>query len=138
MNESTETISKLDNNKEFSIAQRQYKGPVPSPNDLHTYNELIPNGAARFMEMAEKEQAHRHSKEIEIIKQDHVQFKRDFINKTIGQLSALFTLVTLSYLSYYSFENNYPESATKIITYSLISIIGLFITGKVINLKKDK
>lgn len=36
-----------------------YKGPVPSPKQLADFEEILPGSAARFMAMAEKEQAAR-------------------------------------------------------------------------------
>ncbi|MFD2961024.1 MULTISPECIES: DUF2335 domain-containing protein [Olivibacter] len=40
--------------------QKSRSGPLPSPEDLAEYANIIPNGAERIMAMAEKEQNHRH------------------------------------------------------------------------------
>lgn len=37
----------------------QWQGPLPPPEVLDKFNSVIPDGAARIMTMAEKEQAHR-------------------------------------------------------------------------------
>ena len=37
----------------------QWQGPLPPPEVLDKFNGVIPDGAARIMTMAEKEQAHR-------------------------------------------------------------------------------
>lgn len=39
---------------------RTHSGPIPDPDTLERYNQIIPNAANRILEMAEKEQAHRH------------------------------------------------------------------------------
>lgn len=39
---------------------KSHSGPLPDPEDLIQYNEVIPNGGERIMAMAEKEQDFRH------------------------------------------------------------------------------
>ena len=42
-----------------SITQvQQWSGPLPDPNSLARYNEVLPNAAERIMSMAEKEMEH--------------------------------------------------------------------------------
>lgn len=43
---------------------QQWQGPLPPPAALAQFNQIIPNGAARIMEMVEKEQAHRQAFEM--------------------------------------------------------------------------
>jgi len=38
-----------------------HSGPLPHPNILRGYAELIPDGAERVMKMAEKQQDHEHA-----------------------------------------------------------------------------
>ncbi|MEQ1674351.1 MAG: DUF2335 domain-containing protein [Candidatus Nitrotoga sp.] len=42
---------------------RQWSGPLPPPEALARFNEIVPNGAERVFKMAEAEQAHRISSE---------------------------------------------------------------------------
>jgi uncharacterized membrane protein len=42
---------------------RSFSGPLPPPEILRAYNEIIPDGAHRILLMAEKEQTHRHAQE---------------------------------------------------------------------------
>lgn len=56
--------------KSFSftlIQSKSHSGPLPAPDTLSEYNELIPNGAERIMKMAENQQSHRHELEKKII-----------------------------------------------------------------------
>lgn len=39
--------------------QVQWTGPLPPPDALDKFNQIIPNGADRILKMAESEQAHR-------------------------------------------------------------------------------
>ncbi|MHB1701679.1 MAG: DUF2335 domain-containing protein [Acidobacteriaceae bacterium] len=53
------------------IAQIQaafFSGPLPHPDLLAKYNDVIPNGAERIMAMAERQSAHRESLEALVVK----------------------------------------------------------------------
>src|ERR1700677_3358725 len=39
--------------------QSTFSGPLPPPNLLAQYNDVVPNGAERIVTMAEKQQEHR-------------------------------------------------------------------------------
>lgn len=45
------------------LHSRTFSGPLPPPEILAQYDEIVHEGANRIVEMAEKEQAHRHSLE---------------------------------------------------------------------------
>ncbi len=47
---------------------QSFSGPLPPPEALARYNEIVPNGAERIMQMAENQQRHRHSLEQKVIK----------------------------------------------------------------------
>jgi uncharacterized membrane protein len=42
-----------------TITQAQWQGPLPPPEALERFNQIIPNGADRIVAMAEAEQRHR-------------------------------------------------------------------------------
>jgi len=44
-----------------------FSGPLPHPNLLAKYNEVIPDGANRIMAMAERQSAHRVSLEAKVV-----------------------------------------------------------------------
>ncbi|MCT0229362.1 DUF2335 domain-containing protein [Synechococcus sp. CS-1324] len=50
--------------REVSVSS--WEGPLPHPDILAKYNQVISNGADRVMAMAEKEQTHRHDLEEKI------------------------------------------------------------------------
>lgn len=41
------------------VQQQSWEGPLPTPDALRAFNEIVPNGAERIFSMAEREQAHR-------------------------------------------------------------------------------
>jgi len=44
-----------------------FSGPLPLPNLIARYNEIIPNGAERIMAMAERQSAHREQMEARVV-----------------------------------------------------------------------
>lgn len=51
----------------FQSRSSSFSGPIPPPQLLAQYNEIIPNGAERIMVMAERQSAHRESLEAMVI-----------------------------------------------------------------------
>lgn len=43
----------------IAVSRQQWSGPLPPPEALARFNEIVPNGAERIFKMAEDEQAHR-------------------------------------------------------------------------------
>jgi uncharacterized membrane protein len=82
-NEECEKIEKVA----ALILRKYHAGPLPSPETLKEYNEILPDAAERIFSMAEKEQEHHHTTEIKLV--DHE------IRKTSkGQNFALVTALT--------------------------------------------
>lgn len=53
----------------ISVSQfKSHSGPIPDPEDIIQYDQVIPNGADRIMIMAEKEQDFRHKHTMTISK----------------------------------------------------------------------
>ena len=44
-----------------------FSGPIPPPNLLARYNEVVPNGAERIMAMAERQSSHREGLEKQVL-----------------------------------------------------------------------
>ena len=66
----------------IQTVQKIHMGPLPDPNTLAEYNNIIPNGAERIMAMAEKQSDHRMKMESEVI-------HRQMNQSTAGQISSL-------------------------------------------------
>lgn len=52
---------------ETHIQNHEFSGPIPPPDLLKAYRDVVPDGADRIIRMAEKEQSHRHSIESRIV-----------------------------------------------------------------------
>jgi uncharacterized membrane protein len=53
-----------------SIIRAEFSGPLPPPEVLERYNNVIPNGADRIMSMAEEQSKHRRSLEAKAMSTD--------------------------------------------------------------------
>jgi uncharacterized membrane protein len=93
-----------------SVTVRQ--GPLPTPEELFQYNQLIPGAAERIIAMAEREQAHRmnledmatradirHRDEIASGQQDNARgvFRSDMAGQLLGGLVAVLCVIGAVY-----------------------------------------
>lgn len=93
---SVQASGKNDNGQEVKLVhQKAYQGPLPHPDLLVKYEEIIPGSAERILSMAEKEQQHRHQLENEVIKKEIAQKGRGL---NFGFTLALLIVVVGAYL----------------------------------------
>ena len=91
-----------------------YSGPIPHPDDLRRYDEIIPGAAERILRMAELENQHRHQqedlaihaniqaqqKQVEINElQTRMTFKSDSLGQSLGFVVTLLSLGGCLYLA---------------------------------------
>lgn len=55
------------NNSISLQAAAYFSGPIPPPDTLARYNDIIPNGAERILAMAENQSAHREKLEDKVV-----------------------------------------------------------------------
>ncbi|WP_288803882.1 DUF2335 domain-containing protein [uncultured Novosphingobium sp.] len=71
-----------------TIVRRSHRGPLPSPDMYAEYEAAHPGSAERIMQMAEREQVHRHSSESRMIRHEYgVRY-----TSQIGAIAALVLL----------------------------------------------
>ena len=73
----------------------EYSGPIPHPDLLGKFNEILPDAAERIFTMAEKEQDHRHSIENKVIEGD---VKRSYRGLIFGFIITLLFCIGGIYL----------------------------------------
>lgn len=113
-----------------SIAQstiiEQHKlhiGPIPDPDSLAQYNEIIPNGAERIMAMAEKQSNHRMSLEDRVVKGG--------VNRGyIGQGCALVIALFFGYLAHDLADQGHEVVPGIMVGGTLVSIVAVFVIGR--------
>ena len=86
-NKKGEMIQKLEMSRSIT-----YSGAVPPPEMLREFDKIIPNGADRFMKMAEEQSAHRRKIEQKIVesnvKNENLGLVFAFSISIIGLISA--------------------------------------------------
>jgi len=109
--------------KVLSVFQRFHSGPLPDPEALAAYNSIIPNGADRIMQMAEKQLDHRIDLENIVAPSRESQSKR-------GQIFALIIALTFAGVGVFSIMKGYQIPATVAWGTTLVTIVSTFIHGK--------
>ena len=97
-------------------------GPLPHPDTLRQYNDIIPDGADRILKMAEQQSAHRIAIEASVTKSDGWRANFGLAAGLVFALSTLgvSALVTLK---------GYPEAGIFLGTLDLAAIVGTFVYG---------
>ena len=98
-------VLKDDNQGPLAVeASYSFMGPIPPPRILAGYNSVVPNGADRVIRMAEKEQAHRHNIEANIVNKESFE-KR--VGLVFAFILALSVLGVSSYLLIFTEKSGY-------------------------------
>lgn len=83
----TQQISQI-----IQISRESFSGPLPHPDILRGYQELIPSAPERILTMAEKDQQHRIATEDEMLAQNKINIKG---SKNANLLSQIFAFVLI-------------------------------------------
>lgn len=108
------------NNGNFIGSMEIHSGPLPNPETLRKYDEVLPGTAERIIAMAEKEQNHVHS----TVKRVQIW---TLARKQIGQISGL--LIAIGGLSggTWLVYKGHDWAGTAIAGVGLSSLVGLFV-----------
>ena len=100
-----------------------FSGPLPPPNLLAQYNEIIPNGAERILAMAERQSAHRESLESAVV-------KGNLASQKLGSWFAFVIAMTAILVGGYLIYLGMNVSGLVAIISALVSLAGAFIYSK--------
>ncbi|HHQ4525524.1 DUF2335 domain-containing protein [Aeromonas veronii] len=105
------------------ISREFFSGPLPPPKVLKSYETILPGTAERIIQMAEREQAHRHSIDTIALNGD---INRDKRGQNYGLLLALsFALITVV------LGLNGLETLAAIIgSVDLVALVTVFVIGR--------
>ena len=120
---SSEIVTKPESsskNLEFRGRMQVHRGPLPDPETLRKYDDLLPGSAERIFAMAEREQRHLH----ESVRRVHVW---TLARKQIGQVSGF--LIAISGLSVGSWliYKGHDLAGSAIAGIGLSNLVGLFV-----------
>lgn len=111
--------------------QKSHSGPLPDPETLSQYSEIIPDGAERIMQMAEKEQNFRHGHTRNVA-------KRKLDQETRGQWFAFILAVVCIIGGIYLTVIGKDTAGMSVIIGSIATLVGAFLVTKVIQSKQPK
>lgn len=100
-----------------------FSGPVPPPNLLKGYSEVVENGAERLFVLAESQVKHRI--EIEKYSLRH-QIKQSERGQIFGFILALLGFVIVTFLGY----NGHEIAASVLGTTTIVGLVAVFVIGK--------
>lgn len=102
---------------------RSHSGPLPAPETLAQYSELIPGGADRIMRMAEKQLDHRIALEKKVVSGQMLQ-------SNIGQFLAFFIGLAALGGATYTISTGHDWSGAILGVGGLTGLVTAFIQGK--------
>ena len=104
------------------INAASFSGPIPPPELLKQYDEIIPNGANRIVTMAEKQSSHRIGLERTVIRGDSI---RAYLGLFTGFVFGVFAF----YLSYRLIMAGHDKAGVILATTDVVSLVGTFVYG---------
>lgn len=107
-----------------------YSGPLPRPEDLAKYNEIVPGAAERILSMAEKEMRHR--QEIEQ-RESKGRINLAYISTALSFISVL----VLAGLIGYSLYIGRFGTAIGVAIGAIASVAGIFVYAKASRNKQE-
>jgi uncharacterized membrane protein len=93
---------------DVGLRQSSYTSPLPSPDDLDRYVARVPDAAERLLAAGEREQAHRHRVESQLVATDAETMPRYFAGQRRAHFIGL--VLGLSYLGamVFAMAQGYP------------------------------
>ncbi|MDR0955326.1 MAG: DUF2335 domain-containing protein [Rikenellaceae bacterium] len=113
----------------LSMYHESFSGPMPSPRMMADYEKVLPGAAERIIAMTEEQQRHRIALEKVVIPKQVKQSGR-------GQVFAFSICILMLLFAGYCVSAGAEWTAVITIVLALVSVVGLFITGKY-KIKKD-
>jgi uncharacterized membrane protein len=98
------------------IIRKFHSGPLPAPDDFQQYEDTLAGSADRIMTMAEKEQNHRHKRDLRIV-------SSEYMVRILGQVGAMVALAMLVGLVAYCASVGQPLAA------GVIGAVGAVVVG---------
>jgi len=123
----------LQNSKHEQIATvtavQAFSGPLPHPDILRKYEEIVPGAAQRIIKMAEDQTSHRKDLESKVI---HSNIVREKWGQTLGFIIAIVGLIVAGLVGV--FGSAVAGGAIGIAT--LASLVGVFMYGSRVRSKE--
>lgn len=106
-----------------SLVIKQHSGPLPDPDTLRDYAELIPNGAERIMIMAEKQQSHG-------MDMERTALRRASFQHLLGQIFAFVLAGFAIWFGYELTNRGFEKVGVTIFATTIGIILYAFVLGR--------
>ena len=110
------------NLRAVSIENSLWSGPVPPPEVLEKYDNVVPGAANRILEMAEKQAAHRIHLEKTVVHEDS---KRSYL----GLIAGFILSATIIIGGIYLIAVGHDWAGVTLVGSNLVGLAGIFIYG---------
>lgn len=112
------------------VVAAQFQGPIPPPQILAGYENLLPGAADRIISMAEKETYHRQMMEKKALDSEINGLKHEASDTRRGQYCGLLIGITAILSGTYTSVNGYPWAGSFIGVGGVIGLVSAFIAGR--------
>ena len=104
------------------ITAASWRGPLPPPDTLRQYNEVVPGAALRILNMAEQQSNHRIQMEKAVVSGDS---RRSYV----GILAAFILSAMVIVGGIYLIVNGHDWAGATLIGLDLVGLAGVFVYG---------
>ena len=116
--------------EEFFAVERSHSGPIPSPEDLDYYKQVLPDAPDRILRMAEQNaQSFRDLTMRRLDGQINIEKDRHREVST-GQVSGLMAVGMMSVVAIVALVTDHPVVAGTICSTTIIGVATVFVTGR--------
>ena len=112
------------------VSATTFSGPLPHPQHLAEYEAITPGFADRIIKMAEDESEHRRSQEQKELNADIHFNNKDFTERRIGQISAVFIVLIMAVIGAYLALNGKEITGSVFGGPAIVSIVWAFLNKK--------
>ena len=106
------------------VRQEMFAGPLPHPQSFKEYEEVLPGSADRILKMAEKQQEHRSILERSVVENNNRIAVR-------GQIFGFIVFILGIAAGVFFVLQGMKVFGGIFLTSTMVTLVGLFITGKV-------
>ena len=100
-----------------------FSGPLPDPEALARYNQIIPDAAERIIKMAENEATSRRGNE-------RMSVIHSIVITYLGMIFGFISVLIISALVWYSIYKSYEKTAAAIAVGCIAAVAGVFVFFK--------
>ena len=128
----------MSDDQQIVHASATYFGPLPPPSMLAEFAKIDASFPERIMSQFESEAKHRRQIEQQIVEQNKHTHEKLFKERRLGQFLATLVVFGVLGLAAWMTSIGFAEPAAWIVGTTLVGLAGVFLAGRVMDLKEDQ